>query len=269
MDEASTSTSKGQLLKHQQSMPNLKHLTCTVEWSGSAVPLQEFQTAYGDGYVQTYVAVPPIPTPFSIHLRSNGYIAPGLAMYVYIDGEYQCNRFRQNLRIPDGTTTRRQTEVDFHVRQKEEMLEDGTFEGKQWKFENLNIGKLLQHRIVNRRQGSLLARHCDNRLHKYRANRLVSTLQSQLQLSMEGALRPIMANMLAQLKSLCFAATLGRFQDLQKDPVQNPAQNPLHNRRSPPSSRSLKSPRKLHPLVLRKLLLAAATVVVMQAFQRR
>ena len=62
-------------------------------------------------------------------------------MYVYIDGEYQCNRFRQNLRMPDGTTTQRQTEVDFRVRQKEEMLEDGTFEGKQWRFENLNIGE--------------------------------------------------------------------------------------------------------------------------------
>ena len=122
-------------------MPTLKHLTCAVEWSGSNMPLRELQTTYGDGYVQTYVAVPPTPTPFSIHLRSHGYIAPGLAMYVYIDGEYQCNRFRQNLRIPDGTTTRKQTEVDFHVRQKEEMLEDGIFEGKQWRFQNLNISE--------------------------------------------------------------------------------------------------------------------------------
>ena len=134
------STFSAQLLSYQLDMPNLKQIACTMEWTGSALPLQEFQTAYGDGYVQCYVAVPPIPTPFSIRLRSHGYIAPGLAMYVYIDGEYQCNRFRQNLKIPSGTTTRRQTDVDFCVRQKEEMLEDGTFEGKQWKFENLNIG---------------------------------------------------------------------------------------------------------------------------------
>ena len=65
-------------------MPTLKHLTCNVEWTGSSIALQEFQTTYADGYVETYIAVPPIPTPFSVHLQSNSYIAPGLAMFVYV-----------------------------------------------------------------------------------------------------------------------------------------------------------------------------------------
>ena len=65
----------------------------------------------------------------------------GLAMFVYMDGEYQCNRNRHNLKIPDGTTTSRQTEVNFRVRQKEAIQANGTFAGSQWKFRELNIGR--------------------------------------------------------------------------------------------------------------------------------
>ena len=122
-------------------MPTLKQLTCNLEWTGSGTPLTEYQTAYSDGFVETYVAVPSIPTPFSVRLRSHGYIAPGLAMFVYMDGQYQCNRNRRNLRMPDGTSSRKHTEINFHVRQKEDMLEDGTFIGKEWRFEKLNVGR--------------------------------------------------------------------------------------------------------------------------------
>jgi hypothetical protein len=118
-------------------MPTLKQITCNVEWSGSKLPLHEYQTVYADGYVETYVAVPSVPTPFSIHLRSHGYIAPGLAMFVYMDGDYQCNRNRSNLKIPSEARTWKQTEVDFQVRQKEELMPDGSFSGKQWRFEPL------------------------------------------------------------------------------------------------------------------------------------
>lgn len=61
-------------------------------------------------------------------------------MFVYMDGEYQCNRNRRNLKIPDPTTRPKQIEVDFRVRQKEELQADGTFCGQQWKFRELNIG---------------------------------------------------------------------------------------------------------------------------------
>ena len=103
--------------------------------------MQEYQTSYADGFVETYVAIPSVPTPFSVHLKSHGYIAPGLAMFVYMDGIYQCNRNRRNLKIPDGTSSSKHTEVDFHVRQKEEMTSDGTFIGKQWRFEKLRPGQ--------------------------------------------------------------------------------------------------------------------------------
>jgi len=124
-------------------MPTLKQLTCTIEWAGSQVALKEYSTAYSDGFVQTYVAIPPASTTFSVHLKSNGYIAPGLAMFVYMDGKYQCNRNRRNLRVPDGTMSRRLTEIDFRVRQKEEKLEDGSYLGKEWRFEKLNTGNCL------------------------------------------------------------------------------------------------------------------------------
>lgn len=67
-------------------MPTLKQLTCNVEWTGSKLPLREYHTIYADGYVETYIPVPSTPTPFSIHLRSHGYIAPGIAMFVYASG---------------------------------------------------------------------------------------------------------------------------------------------------------------------------------------
>ena len=59
-----------------------------------------------------------------------------------MDGVYQCNRNRRNLEIPDKDkhTSQKKTEVDFIVRQKEELLWDGTFEGKQWRFEKVKIG---------------------------------------------------------------------------------------------------------------------------------
>lgn len=117
-------------------MPTLKQLTCTVEWSASglSLPLQEHGTAYFDGLVETYIAIPAVSTPFAIRLRSDGYIAPGLSMFVYIDGEYQCNRGRNNLKIPSGTTQKHQTNVDFIVRQKEEVIPGGQFLGRQWMF---------------------------------------------------------------------------------------------------------------------------------------
>ena len=130
-------------------MPTLKQLSCSVEWSpsGPSIPLQEYGTTYFDGLVETWIAIPPISTPFSIRLKSDGYIAPGLSMFVYIDGEYQCNRGRNNLKIPTSSTQKLHTNVDFVVRQKEESLSDGNFLGRQWIFGNLdgelNGGKSL------------------------------------------------------------------------------------------------------------------------------
>lgn len=67
-------------------MPTLKQLTCNVEWAGSRLPLREYHVIYADGYVGAFIPVPSTPTPFSVHLRSHGYIAPGMAMFVYASG---------------------------------------------------------------------------------------------------------------------------------------------------------------------------------------
>ncbi|OJD29830.1 zinc finger zz-type protein [Diplodia corticola] len=120
-------------------MPTLKQLTCTLEKEPSRSPLKEFSTNYSDGFVEAYVAVPEQRTGFSLNLRSNGYIAPGLAIFVYIDGVYQCNRHRQGLIPPDGTIPSDFYEVNFRVSQKEEKIAKGQFVGRAWSFDSLNI----------------------------------------------------------------------------------------------------------------------------------
>ena len=128
-------------------MPTLKQLTCKIEWTGCATALREYGTAYKDGFVQTYVTVPTISgsSPFAIHLTSKGYIAPGLAMFVYMDGVYQCNRNQQGLKMPGevGTKPGVRTEIDFLVRQKESKISNGMYLGKEWRFEKIKIGELF------------------------------------------------------------------------------------------------------------------------------
>jgi hypothetical protein len=121
-------------------MPTLKQLDCIVEWDSSKVPFKEYGVSYCDGVVVCHIVVPQGRVPFSIHLTSHGYIAPGIAMYVYMDGIYQCNRNRFNLVIPDDSTPCKQFEVDFRVRQKEERRGDGDWIGRSWRFEDLGIG---------------------------------------------------------------------------------------------------------------------------------
>lgn len=124
-------------------MPTLKQLTCHVEWANSRVPFHEHATSYEDGVVTSYIAVPTAPTPFCINLKSSGYIASGLAMFVFMDGVYQCNRNRDDLVSSIGLekADKKAFEVNFSVRQKEEKLPDDGWIGRTWRFEPLQIGK--------------------------------------------------------------------------------------------------------------------------------
>ncbi|QRC98235.1 hypothetical protein JI435_043200 [Parastagonospora nodorum SN15] len=117
-------------------MPTLKDLKCSIELSESQRALQEFGTTYGDGCVETFVPVPSKPQAFSIHLTSDKFIAPGISMYVFVDGVYQCNRNRQDLKLRKSSDSR--SVVDFRVRQKEEKQKDGSMIAREWKFEKLN-----------------------------------------------------------------------------------------------------------------------------------
>lgn len=114
-------------------MPTLKDLHCSIELSNSGQPLQEMGTVYGDACVETFISVPKERHKFTIHLSSTNFIAPGIAMYVFIDGVYQCNRNRQNLepRMPPD----RRSLVNFRVRQKEEIQKDGSMVAREWTFE--------------------------------------------------------------------------------------------------------------------------------------
>jgi hypothetical protein len=120
-------------------MPTLKDLTCAIELSESQRKLQEFGTTYGDGSVETFVPVPSKPQSFSIHLTSDRFIAPGISMYVFVDGVYQCNRNRQELKLKKGSD--RHPVVDFRVRQKEEKQKDGSMIARPWKFEKLDTSE--------------------------------------------------------------------------------------------------------------------------------
>jgi hypothetical protein len=121
-------------------MPCLKDLHCSIELADTYEKLREYGVCYSDGVVEAFIPIPLNPKPFTIHLTSTGYVAPGLAMFVYIDGVYQCNRNRQGLIIPDGSEPMARTLVDFRVRQKEETRSDGRFMGREWHFEKLNVG---------------------------------------------------------------------------------------------------------------------------------
>lgn len=124
---------------HCSDMPLLKDLNCSIELSDVSEPLQELGTVYGDGSVETFVPVPKKQQTFTVHLSGRNFIAPGIAMYVFIDGVYQCNRNRQNMKLRKPLD--RRSLVDFKVRQKEERQKDGSMIAREWTFENLGHGE--------------------------------------------------------------------------------------------------------------------------------
>ena len=139
-------------------MPVLKDLKCSIELSESQRTLQEFGTTYGDGFVETFVPVPSKTQSFSIHLTSDKFIAPGISMYVFVDGVYQCNRNRQDLKLRKGSDSR--SIVDFKVRQKEEKQKDGSMIAREWKFEKLNTGKSIRKKRPHPTDLNSLSRRC-------------------------------------------------------------------------------------------------------------
>lgn len=115
-------------------MPNHGLLSCAIEIGDSCTRLREYGSSYFNRTVETYVAIPSKPTPFSIRLLTNSYIAPGLSIWVYVDGMYQTNRNKRGAEPPDG-------KLEFHLGQKEDLLKDGRVIARGWWFEKLNIGK--------------------------------------------------------------------------------------------------------------------------------
>ena len=121
-------------------MPKLKQLSCSVELGPGKLALKEYGTRYTDGGVETFVAVPNVNVPFTILLKSEGYIAPGLAAFTFIDGEYQCNRNRGGLKFPSKDVAASEYEIDFRFSQKEEKTSAGKFVGRVWSFAQMDRG---------------------------------------------------------------------------------------------------------------------------------
>jgi len=122
-------------------MPTLNQVRVTIECGPNNIKLREHQVQYSDGFVSSYVAVPTQHKAFNIHVTSEGYIAPGLAIFVFIDGVAQCNRYRADLIIPERGSKKEETEVEFRLRQKEEKFADGKWLGRQWEFADLDVGQ--------------------------------------------------------------------------------------------------------------------------------
>jgi hypothetical protein len=122
-------------------MPSLGELECQIELANTGQPIEEHGTLYGDGVVETYIVIPSSPQNFSVRLRSKGYISEGLATMVFMDGEYQCNRNRLNLKPPKKGLPRSATEISFRMRQKEKPVGDGSFIGREWRFDTHNQGE--------------------------------------------------------------------------------------------------------------------------------
>ncbi|KAL1393760.1 hypothetical protein HDK64DRAFT_315352 [Phyllosticta capitalensis] len=120
-------------------MPRLKDIKCSIELPPENEPLPEYHSVYTDGLVETYVAIPQEPRAFNIHVTSEGFIARGLAVFVFIDGVYQCMRFRGDLVEEDYGSQPQDTEVDFRFRQKEEKVKDDRFIAREWRFDKLNV----------------------------------------------------------------------------------------------------------------------------------
>jgi hypothetical protein len=119
-------------------MPTLNNINCSLEINDSSTKLVEYNRRYADRAVKVFVAVPSVDAPFRVHITTNGYVAQGIAAFVYIDGRYQCNRNRMTPASDDGI-------IELILRQKEEKSTQGYFVGRDWRFTNLGKGESCMH----------------------------------------------------------------------------------------------------------------------------
>jgi hypothetical protein len=118
-------------------MVTLNNLECSIYIEDSSIKLTEYNQRYADGAVKLYVAAPAIDAAFRIRIIANGYVAQGVAAFVYIDGRYQCNRNCMTPVTGDG-------KIELNLRQKEEKTAQGHFIGRDWRFTSLGKGKTKQ-----------------------------------------------------------------------------------------------------------------------------
>jgi len=125
-------------------MPALGSLECYVELAESGFRLNEYDTFWASNAVECYIAIPNQPSPFQIRLSATGYFSPSLAAYVFIDGVFQCNRFKRGLLPPTNGSKLEDSRVDFNFKSKDYTLQGGRMISHPWRFEKLNVG-VLKH----------------------------------------------------------------------------------------------------------------------------
>lgn len=121
-------------------MPELKQIEVSIELGTSNTKLKEYGARYSDGHVETFIAVPDTDMPFTLHITTRHYIAPGISFFVFMDGEYQCNRNKLGLKLPGDGVEPHEYETEFRLRQKEEKTSAGSFVARVWTFAKLNTG---------------------------------------------------------------------------------------------------------------------------------
>ena len=126
-------------------MPTLRQIECSIELGASNTRLKEYGARYSDGHVEAFIAVPDTDTPFTIHIKTNGYIAPGISFFVFMDGIYQCNRNKVGFKLPGDGIGPHEYETEFRLRQKEEKTKLGGFVAREWSFAKLDTGECSLH----------------------------------------------------------------------------------------------------------------------------
>ncbi|GAM84193.1 hypothetical protein ANO11243_021860 [Dothideomycetidae sp. 11243] len=119
-------------------MPDLNCMRCTIEIGPNHEAVQELGVSYSNQRVQCYVGVPNTDVAFCIRFETSSYISPGLAVFVFIDGQYQANRnfTRPPLQLVSSSTVNHK--IDECIRQKEEFrTKSDLMIGRAWHFSKI------------------------------------------------------------------------------------------------------------------------------------
>ena len=119
-------------------MPSLGQLECHLELEPGGIPFSEYQIEYSNSAVECYVAVPGHSTTFSITLNVEGYISPGLSIYVFMDGAFQVSQNKST----GGRDSEKPTQ--FHFSQREQEIARERVIRRDWRFEKFTVGRYIE-----------------------------------------------------------------------------------------------------------------------------
>jgi hypothetical protein len=118
-------------------MPALGHLECHLELEPGGIQFDEYRIQYSNSAVKSYVVVPGHSSTFSIVLNVEGYIAPGLSVYVFMDGVFQVSKNKAT----GGRNAKKGIQLRFS--QREQHITNERVIARDWRFEKFNVGMSL------------------------------------------------------------------------------------------------------------------------------